>query len=134
MPSPAASKGNCASNGAISAELAATRAVVNTSFAEEGKQSQDPVFTFPSLRLARPAKLKMDNTTAETFANNSNFKSKLKHIDSDPPEVGAGTLYHAHRRPGTCQHKAQYRRHLYQDPKCSRLNFSAWINYDSHRS
>ena len=29
----------------------------------------------------KPFRLLMDNTTAEAFANNSCFKSKLKHID-----------------------------------------------------
>ena len=34
------------------------------------------------LHFPKPAKLKLDNSTAEVFANNSAFKSKLKHIDT----------------------------------------------------
>jgi hypothetical protein len=34
------------------------------------------------LHFPKPAKLKMDNSTAEVFTNNSAFKSKLKHIDT----------------------------------------------------
>jgi len=34
------------------------------------------------IQFPAPIKLQMDNTTAEAFANNSAYKSKLKHIDA----------------------------------------------------
>ena len=34
------------------------------------------------LHFPKPAKLKLDNSSVEVFANNSAFKSKLKHIDT----------------------------------------------------